>query len=112
MDCIFCRIATGEIESNILYQDDQVIAFPDIDPNAPVHLLVVPRKHIESLSDLTAGEEPLMGHMITVANRLVRDEGLSERGYRIVINCGPEGGQLVPHLHPHVLGGRRMGPLG
>ena len=112
MDCIFCRIAGGEIESNILYQDEQVVAFPDINPNAPVHLLVVPRKHIESLADLTAGEESLMGHMITVANRLARDEGVSGKGYRLVVNCGPEGGQLVPHLHLHVLGGRQMGALG
>ena len=112
MECIFCRIVSGEIESNILYQDEQVIAFPDINPAAPVHLLVVPRKHIESVADLTAGEEPLMGHVITVANRLARDAGLSEKGYRLVVNCGPEGGQFVPHLHLHLLGGRRMGSFG
>ncbi|UCC61372.1 MAG: histidine triad nucleotide-binding protein [Dehalococcoidia bacterium] len=112
MDCIFCRIAGGEIESNILYQDDQVIAFPDINPNAPVHILVVPLKHIESLVDLTASEEPLMGHMRAVANRLARDAGVSQKGYRLVVNCGPEGGQLVPHLHLHLLGGRKMGSLG
>jgi histidine triad (HIT) family protein len=112
MDCIFCRIACGEIESNILYQDEQVVAFPDINPNAPVHILVVPRKHIESVADLTIGEEPLMGHVIAVANRLARDAGVSEKGYRLVVNCGPEGGQLVPHLHLHLLGGRKMGSLG
>ena len=112
MDCIFCRIAAGDIESNILYRDEHVVAFPDINPKAPVHLLVVPRKHIESAADLTDDDELLMGHVVTVANRLARDAGVSGRGYRLVVNCGSEGGQLVPHLHLHVLGGRQMGSLG
>jgi len=112
MDCIFCRIAAGDIESNILYQDEHVVAFPDINPKAPVHLLVVPRRHIESAADLTDDDELLMGHVVTVANRLARDAGVSGKGYRLVVNCGSDGGQLVPHLHLHVLGGRQMGPLG
>ena len=112
MDCIFCRIAAGEIESNILYQDEHVVAFPDINPKAPVHLLVVTRKHIESVADLTDDDELLMGHVVTVANRLALDAGISGKGYRLVVNCGSEGGQLVPHLHLHVLGGRQMGSLG
>ena len=77
-----------------------------------MHLLVVSRKHIASVADLTGDDEPLMGHVVTVANRLARDAGVSGKGYRLVVNCGPEGGQLVPHLHLHVLGGRQMGSLG
>ena len=113
MDCIFCRIASGEIQSNIIYQDEQAIAFPDINPKAPVHLLVMPRKHIESLAELTDQDMPLIGHLVLVATRLARDAGISKRdkGYRLVINCGPEGGQLVPHLHVHVLGGRVLGDI-
>jgi histidine triad (HIT) family protein len=112
MDCIFCRIANGEVPSEILYRDDQVIAFADISPKAPVHLLVVPKRHIEAVADLTEADEPLMGHIVTVANRLAREAGVSEKGYRLVVNCGPEGGQLVPHLHLHLLGGRQLGSLG
>lgn len=111
-DCIFCRIAKGEVKSKVIYQDEQVIAFPDINPKAPVHILVVPRKHIDCVSDLADNEEPLMGHLVNVANRLARENGISTSGYRLVINCGPEGGQIVPHLHVHLLGGRQMGKLG
>lgn len=112
MECIFCSIISGEIESNILYRDEQVVAFHDINPKAPVHLLVVPRKHIEALTDLTEQDVPLMGHMVVVANQLARENGISQNGYRLVVNCGPHGGQVVPHLHLHLLGGRQMGILG
>lgn len=112
MDCIFCKIIGGEIESSILYQDDRVIAIRDINPKAPVHLLVVSKDHFESLAHLTDDEETLLGHIISVANRLARENGLHEKGYRLVFNCGPEGGQVVPHLHLHLLGGRQMGSLG
>ena len=108
MDCIFCRIVTGKIPSEILYQDEKVIAFRDVNPQAPVHLLIIPRKHIPSLTELTEAETPLMGHMVSVANQLARREGVSDKGYRLVINCGKEGGQAVPHLHMHLLGGRRL----
>jgi histidine triad (HIT) family protein len=111
-DCIFCRIAKGEVKSKVIYQDEQAIAFPDINPKAPVHILVVPRKHIVCVSDLAENEEPLMGHLVNIANRLARENGISTSGYRLVINCGPEGGQIVPHLHVHLLGGRQMGKLG
>ena len=106
MDCIFCKIVAGEIPSDILYQDEEVIAFRDINPIAPTHLLIVSKKHIPSLLHLTDAEVPLIGHMVTVANRLAREHGVAESGYRLVINCGKEGGQLVPHLHMHLLGGR------
>ena len=106
MDCIFCKIVAGEIPSDILYQDEEVIAFRDINPIAPTHLLIVSKKHIPSLLHLTDAEALLIGHMVKVANQLAREHGVAESGYRLVINCGKEGGQLVPHLHMHLLGGR------
>jgi histidine triad (HIT) family protein len=113
VDCIFCRIVAGKIPSDILYQDEEVVAFRDINPQAPVHLLVIPKKHITYLADLTEKGTPLVGHMVSVANQLAKVEGISESGYRLVINCGQQGGQLVPHLHLHVLGGRQLsGHLG
>ena len=112
MDCIFCRIISGEIPSDILYQDEQVVAFRDINPKAPVHLLLVPREHIETVAELSEDEASIMGHLVAVANRLAREAGISDKGYRLVVNSGPEGGQEVPHLHLHLLGGRQMGILG
>lgn len=112
MDCIFCRIARGEIKSNVIYQDEQAVAFPDINPKAPVHILIIPRKHIDCVADLTEDEEQLMGHLVAVANKLARENGVAASGFRLVINCGPEGGQIVPHLHIHLLGGRQLGKLG
>ncbi|MBT9149118.1 MAG: histidine triad nucleotide-binding protein [Dehalococcoidia bacterium] len=108
MSCIFCQIISGEIPGEILHQDDEVIAFRDINPRAPIHILIVPRKHLAALSDLTEEELPILGKMAGIAKKLAEGEGISERGYRIVVNCGPEGGQLVPHLHMHLLGGRQL----
>jgi histidine triad (HIT) family protein len=108
MDCIFCQIASGKIPSDIIYQDEELIAFRDIKPQAPVHILVIPKRHIPSLDQLTKNELPLIAHMVEVANQLAKREGLTEKGYRLAINCGEEGGQLVPHLHLHLLGGRRL----
>ena len=107
-DCIFCQIAAGKITSEILYQDEEVVAFRDINPQAPTHLLVIPKKHIPSLAHLPEAESPLIGHMVNIANQLAKREGVFESGYRLVINCGKEGGQLVPHLHLHILGGRQL----
>jgi len=113
MDCIFCQIVAGKIASDLVYQDEEVVAFHDIHPQAPVHLLVIPKKHITSLTQLTEEETPLVGHMVNIANQLAKREGISEKGYRLVVNCGQQGGQLVPHLHLHVLGGRQLsGRLG
>ena len=106
MDCIFCKIVAGEIPREFLYQDEEVIAFRDINPIAPTHLLIVSKKHIPSLLHLTDAEAPLIGHMTKVANQLASEHGVADSGYRLVINCGKEGGQLVPHLHMHLLGGR------
>ena len=113
MDCVFCQIVAGKLPSEILYQDEEIIAFRDISPMAPVHLLVVPRRHVTYLSELSEADSPLMGHMIVIANRLAKKEGIAESGYRLVINSGKEGGQIVLHLHLHVLGGRQLsGRLG
>ncbi len=108
-DCVFCLIANGKMKSDIIYQDDEIIAFPDINPLAPTHILIVPRKHIPSLVELAEGDTPLIGDMAKVANRLAREKGIAESGYRLVMNCGREGGQGVPHVHMHLLGGRQLG---
>ncbi|HEX74648.1 MAG TPA: histidine triad nucleotide-binding protein [Dehalococcoidia bacterium] len=108
MDCIFCQIVAGTVPSEIIYQDDEVIAFPDISPQAPIHLIIIPKKHIPSLAHLSEAESRLMGHMVSIANQLAKREGIFESGYRLVINCGKQGGQLVPHLHMHLLGGRKL----
>jgi histidine triad (HIT) family protein len=108
MDCIFCKIVAGEIPSTKVYEDEEIIAFRDINPQAPVHIVIIPRKHIASLSDLSEDDSALVGRLVATANKLAQDEGIAEKGYRVVINCGPEGGQLVPHLHVHLLGGRKL----
>jgi len=108
MPCVFCKIISGEIASQTLHQDDEVIAFRDINPRAPIHILIVPRQHIATLNELTDRDLPILGKMAGVAKKLAEREGIFERGYRLVINCGPEGGQLVPHLHMHLMGGRQL----
>ena len=111
-DCIFCRIISGEIPGDILYQDNEVIALRDINPQAPTHILIMPKEHIPSLAEITIDYKALMGHMVYVASELAKSEGITTRGYRLVINSGPESGQEVLHLHLHLLGGRVMGNLG
>jgi len=108
MDCVFCQIVAGTIPSETLYQDEEVIAFRDINPLAPTHVLIIPKRHIVSLAQMTDDEMPLIGHMARVANQLAREEGVAESGYRLVISSGEQGGQIVPHLHMHLLGGRRL----
>ncbi len=107
--CLFCRIADGKIKSNILYQDEDLLAFPDINPLAPTHILIIPRKHIASVAELAAKDAHLVGDMAKLAKQLAGDNGISEKGFRLVINSGPEGGQGVYHLHMHLLGGRQLG---
>jgi histidine triad (HIT) family protein len=107
MDCIFCKIAAGEIPVPLLHQDEQVAAFTDIHPQAPVHFLVIPREHVQSLAHTAHEHAVLLGHLLAVAADLARKQGL-ENGYRTVINSGADGGQTVDHLHVHVLGGRPM----
>ena len=107
-ECIFCRIVAGELPSDIVHQDEDFLAFRDIMPKAPTHILVIPKSHITSAAELTQGQENLAGRLITIANKLAEKEGIAKKGYRLAINCGPEGGQIVPHLHLHLLGGRQM----
>jgi histidine triad (HIT) family protein len=107
--CIFCRIAAGEIPSAVVHQDELCVAFRDIEPRAPVHILIVPRRHVASLADLTAADCALAGHLQLTAARLAAAEGLDGSGYRVVVNCGSDGGQTVDHLHVHLLGGRPLG---
>ncbi len=108
-DCLFCKILAEEIPANFVYQDDDVVAFRDIDPQAPTHVLVIPREHIATINDLTPGDASLVGKMFLAAKTVAAQEGLAEAGYRTVFNCNREAGQVVFHLHLHVLGGRRMG---
>jgi histidine triad (HIT) family protein len=107
-NCIFCKIAAGEIPSDVVYEDDQVVAFRDLNPQAPTHVLVVPRRHIATLNDLEAGDEALVGRMYGAAREIAAREGLAETGYRTVVNCNEAGGQTVFHIHLHLLGGRMM----
>ncbi len=108
MDCIFCRIASGRAEAKVLYEDELAVAFEDIRPQAPVHVLVIPKKHIPNNLALTEEDAPLVGHLFLVANRIAKEKGIAERGFRLVTNCNSEAGQTVFHLHLHLLGGRLM----
>ena len=105
-DCIFCKIVSGELPSETLYEDERCIAFNDLSPHAPVHILVVPRVHIESLDEAAQGDESLVGHLLLTAAEIARKRGIAENGYRVVINTNSDGGQTVFHLHVHLLGGR------
>jgi histidine triad (HIT) family protein len=106
--CIFCKIVAGRSAGDIVYRDSQVTAFRDIHPVTPVHILIIPNDHIPSMIDTTENDESLIGHMAVVASHLARQEGLIDRGYRLVINTGPDSGQTVFHLHMHMIGGRHM----
>lgn len=108
MDCIFCKISQGEIPAKILFQDDQVVAFADVNPQAPIHHIIIPRRHIATLNDLNESDLPLLGHMIHTAQSLAKEENIAQEGYRIVMNCNGAGGQTVFHIHLHLLGGRMM----
>ncbi|WP_373187234.1 histidine triad nucleotide-binding protein [Halopseudomonas sp.] len=107
MDCLFCKIVEGKIPAKKIYEDDQVIAFEDINPQAPVHFLVIPKRHIASLIDLTEDDRELVGHMVFAAQKVAREQGC-EKGFRTVFNCNEDGGQTVYHIHLHVLGKRQM----
>ena len=107
-DCIFCKIINGDIPSKKIYEDDKVYAFNDINPEAPVHFLVIPKEHIKSVNDINENNADIVAHIFKVINKLVVELGVAEKGYRIVNNCGEDGGQTVKHLHFHVLGGRSL----
>ena len=107
-ECIFCRIVAGEVPGDIVYQDEDFLAFRDISPQAPTHLLIIPKIHITSSAQLAEEQQELAGRLIIIAKNLAEKEEIDKRGYRIVMNCGPDGGQAVPHLHLHLIGGRRL----
>lgn len=105
--CVFCEIVARRSPAAIEYEDPEIVAFHDIYPKAPLHLLVIPKRHLESVLTMTPDDAPLVGRLVLVAKRLGEAKGFGERGYRLTIHCGPEGGQIVPHLHLHLLAGRR-----
>jgi histidine triad (HIT) family protein len=107
-DCLFCKIAAGQIPAAVVYQDDRVIAFKDINPQAPTHLLIIPRRHINSLNDLAPGDDGIVGEMVRRAAALASEHGHSDKGYRAVFNTNADAGQTVFHIHLHVLGGRKL----
>ena len=107
--CLFCRIVRGEIPATIVHKDDQFVAFRDINPQAPTHILIIPREHVATLNELVPSQGKLMGDMHLLAQALARADGVAESGWRVVINCGAEAGQSVFHVHMHVLGGRPFG---
>ncbi len=107
-DCIFCKIVRKEIPSQIVYEDDRVLVFKDINPLAPVHFLIIPKEHLSNLLDIKEDNVDLIGHIHLVANKLARDAGIAEKGYRVVTNCNKEGGQIIFHLHYHLIGGEQL----
>jgi len=108
MDCIFCKIANGEIPSKKIYEDEKVIAFHDISPEAPIHFLVIPKEHIQSANEISEENANIISHIFLVINKLVRELNIEKTGYRVVNNCGKDGGQSVNHIHFHVLGQREL----
>ena len=107
-DCIFCKIVDKKIPAGIVYEDEYVLAFEDVKPQAPVHILVIPKKHIPTLLDMKEEDSSLAGHLLKIANKIATDKGIAGRGFRLVANCNPESGQTVYHIHFHILGGRLM----
>ena len=111
MSTIFSKIIAKEIPADIVYEDELALAFRDIAPQAPVHILIIPKKEIPTANDVADGDEATLGRLFTVAAKIARDEGIAENGYRLIVNCNEHGGQEVFHLHMHLLGGRRLGPM-
>lgn len=108
-DCLFCKIIKGEIPSNKVYEDDEILAFHDINPAAPIHILVIPKKHITSLAHLEKEDEKIVGKIYGVINKIAEERGFKQEGYRVIVNCGKNGGQEVMHLHFHILAGKELG---
>ena len=108
-DCLFCKIIKGEIPSSKVYEDDEILAFNDINPAAPIHILVIPKKHISSLADMKKEDEVIVGKIYGVINQIAEDQGFNKDGYRVIVNCGKDAGQEVMHLHFHILAGAKFG---
>lgn len=108
-DCIFCKIINKEIPSNIVYEDEEIIAFYDVNPAAPIHILVIPKKHITSLAHMNGDENNIISKIYVVIDKIAEKEGIKDMGYRVIVNCGKDGGQEVGHLHFHLLGGKFLG---
>ncbi len=108
MDCLFCSIANKTIPGDIVFEDEKVIAFRDITPQAPTHVLIIPKMHIATLNDLSTENSELLGHMIYTAKTIAKEEGIADNGFRLAMNCNEDGGQTVYHIHLHLLGGRKM----
>lgn len=107
-DCIFCKITKEEIPASIVYEDNDILAFKDINPAAPVHILVIPKKHITSIIEIQKGDEELIGKIFNVINKIAQEQGIAESGFRVITNCGEDAGQEVKHLHFHILGGTKL----
>jgi len=107
-DCLFCKILAGDVPAELVYESNEAIAFRDVNPQAPSHVLIIPRQHIETINDLDPGDAALVGNLFLVAQQVAKDEGIAENGYRVVMNCNADAGQTVFHLHLHMLGGRRL----
>lgn len=110
-NCLFCGIAQEQTDTKLVHQDDQAVAFADIHPKAPVHILIVPKKHIASTAELTESDEQLVGHLILVAKKIAKQEGIEDDGYRLVFNTKSHGGQIIDHIHLHLLGGQKLGSM-
>ena len=108
-DCLFCNIIEGNIPSNKVYEDDEILAFYDINPAAPIHILVIPKKHITSLAHMEKSDEAIIGRIYSVINQIAEEKGFKEEGFRVIVNCGKNGGQEVMHLHFHILAGKQLG---
>jgi histidine triad (HIT) family protein len=108
VDCLFCKIAAGQIPAKLVHESDELLAFRDVNPQAPTHVLVIPRRHIATVNELTAAEATLAGSLITTAQEIAMKEGIAESGYRLIFNCNGDGGQSVYHIHLHLIGGRPM----
>ena len=111
-DCIFCKIADGELPANLVFEDEEILAFEDIHPKAPVHILIIPKQHLATLNEAGPDHSSLIGRIVLIAADLAKKKGVAKGGYRVLTNCNPDGGQEVFHLHFHLLGGRRMGEMG
>lgn len=108
-DCVFCKIINRDLPSDIVYEDDEIIGFKDINPATPIHILVIPKKHIPSLVQLEEEDENLIGKIYSVINKIAEEQGVKEKGFRVIVNCGKDGGQEVGHLHFHLLAGKQLG---